>query len=198
MFDRPEPSVNPEPSWVFVDSGDRAALLRDGVVVLADGVQRRKRWVTIAGPAASRATKLARARFGPRVDVTHLAEGPRRLEPLACDGYCEPDPGRLKLRYATTMSQHVDDVLCEEDETAVVVYATVCTPVHVRETHLYDAPYRIYLEAPLGDREVIDGVSGQQVRYRNVGEELARELGQRPAPPFELLDGGLDAPYDPR
>lgn len=189
MFDRPDVPTKTDASWMFVSREDRAALLGHGIVVLADGIQRRKRWVLLAARDRDAAQTRARAVFGPRVDVTVHAEGPRRLEPLICDGYMEREPGRLQLRYATTRSQHLDDVLVEETDLVVVVYATVCTPTYNGEPEVTEGPVHVYLAAPLGDRLVIDGVTGRAVPFKDVYAELAEEFG--------LEVGGCDEEVDP-
>lgn len=203
MFDRPPIPLSSEPDWEFVTKEDRAALLRDGVVVLGDGLLRRKRWVTISAADRGRGVQLAQDRFGPRVDVTHVGDGPRRLEPLECDGHMEREPGRLQLRYATTVSQHIDDVIHEEDDLAVVVFATVCTPVFHEERHYMEGPIHVYLEGPLDGRAVIDGVTGRRVPYRNVYRELDLEdrLGSGPGlmavPDLDGDPGPDDGSWDP-
>ena len=106
----------------------------------------------------------------------------------------EREPGRLQLRYETTASQHIDDVLCEEGDHTVVVYATVCTPVHVRERHVCDCPHHVYLETPLGERRVIDGVTGREVPYRNVWADMEAR-GELAGDTVVPLRGFDDAPF---
>jgi hypothetical protein len=202
MRDRPGVPSSLEKSWTFVTADDRAALLRAGVVVLADGLLRRKRWVTISAADRASGVKLAQTRFGPRVDVTHVGDGPRRLEPLPCDGHLEREPGRLQLRYATTYSQHIDDVIHEEDDLAVVVFATVCTPVFLDEHHYMEGPVHVYLAGPLDGRPVIDGVTGRRVPYRNVYDEMADDgLLERQSDGSYRAPGGDpgsdDEPWEP-
>ena len=38
-----------------------------------------------------------------------------------------------------------------------------------------EIPYHVYLDAPLGDRTVIDGMTGAAVPYKNVWAEISRE-----------------------
>ena len=40
-----------------------------------------------------------------------------------------------------------------------------------------DAPFHVYLEEPLGQRRVVDAISGCDVPHRNVLADLAEEFG---------------------
>lgn len=196
----PKGFVDSEIAWSFVTPADRAALLRKGVVVLGDGRSRQGRWAFVTGPDPDRARVDARLQFGPKVVVDVVGAVPRHLVPRACDGHMEREPGRLQLRYATTASEHIDDVLVEEDEESVVVFATVCTPVVNHERHLMEGPHHVYLDRPLGGRRVFDGVTGREVPYKNMWDDLraAGALGGwRPAEDQdhdEWDPEGLDAP----
>jgi hypothetical protein len=64
--------------------------------------------------------------------------------------------------------EHVDDIVVAEDATAVVVLATVCTPVTGEPGACCEVPCHVWLDEPLGRREVVDGVSGEVVPYKNV------------------------------
>ncbi len=191
--------IDPEIVWSFVTAEDRAALLRKGVVVLGDGRSRQGRWVFVTGVNPDRARVDARQHFGPKVVIDVVGTVPRHLAPRACDGHMEREPGRLQVRYATTRSEHIDDVLVAEDDEQVVVFATVCTPLINEERHLMEAPHHVYLERPLGGRKVFDGVTGREVPYRNVYDEL-REEGYlddwRRNDPVQLLDPRPDSAYD--
>lgn len=164
--------TDPEITWSFVTQADRAALMRKGVIVLRDGKSRQGRWVFVTGPDRDRARVDARLQFGPKVLIDVVGAVPRRLVPRACDGHMEREAGRLQLRYATTRSEHIDDILVVEDEEAVVVFATVCTPVVHEERHLMEAPHHVDLDRPLGGRVVFDGVTGREVPYRNVYDDI--------------------------
>jgi hypothetical protein len=76
--------------------------------------------------------------------------------------------------------EHVDDIVVAEDDACVVVYGIVCTSVAGSGRDAYEGPWRVYLERPLGDRMVIDGVTGSPVPYKNVFAELARDCGEAP------------------
>jgi hypothetical protein len=168
----PNGFTDSEIAWSFVTPADRAALLRKGVVVLGDGRSRQGRWACVTGPDPDRARVDARLQLGPKVVIDVVGAVPRHLVLRACDGHMEREPARLQLRYATTASEHIDDILVEEDEESVVVLATVCTPVVNRERHLIEGPHHVYLDRPLGGRKVFDGVTGREVPYKNVWDGL--------------------------
>jgi hypothetical protein len=153
-----------------VGPADRAALLREGIVVVE--VYGPPLALGVTGPDPTRAVELVRRRLGEQLEVEVLGDVPRELRPRSCVGHMEREPGRLQLRYVLCGEEHVDDIVVAEDEHAVVVFAMVCTPVAGRLGEFYEGPFHVYLERPLAGREVIDGVSGNVVPYKNVYESL--------------------------
>lgn len=93
-----------------------------------------------------------------------------------------------------------DRDLVVEDEEAVVVFATVCTPVVNRERHLMEGPFHVHLDRPLGGPIVFDGVTGREVPYKNGWDEMnaAGVLGDwrsaEPEAPAEWDPDALDGP----
>lgn len=88
----------------------------------------------------------------------------------------EREPGRLQLRVLLRGGEGVCSVLFEEDETSVVVLILVCGEADPKQGWV-DCPVHIYLEQPLGDREVVDLVRANGlVSYRNVYRDLEREF----------------------
>jgi hypothetical protein len=84
----------------------------------------------------------------------------------------EREPGRLQLRFAFRRDEHVDEIIVAESDSAVVVLATVCTSVAGDAAFEYRGPAHVYLDRPLGDRQLIDGTTGQNVPYFNVHATL--------------------------
>jgi len=156
----------------LVDSTDRAALLREGIVVLEEDSSRGCRRVGVTGVGTERVREAVARRLGHHVEVEVLDELPRRIRPRRCVGYLEREPGRLQLRFVLCPDEHVDEILVAEDDDAVVVYATVCTPAGGDSVERWEGPWHVYLDRPLGDRAVIDGCVGSAVAYRNVYESL--------------------------
>jgi hypothetical protein len=122
----------------------------------------------------SRVREIVAQRLGSAVTVELLGDLPRRLERRQCVGYMEREPRRLQLRFAFCSDEHVDDVVVAEDERTVVVLATVSRPVCGEPRAWCEGPVHVYLESPLGDRTVIDAVSGDAVPYKNVYTLLTR------------------------
>lgn len=103
----------------------------------------------------------------------------RMLYPRRCIGYLEREPGRLQLRLVLYPGEHVCDIDLEEDDEAVVAFATVCGPVEDDEHgDACEVPCHVYLERPLGDRAVRDGHFGHAIPFRNVYAELEAEFGR--------------------
>jgi hypothetical protein len=107
-------------------------------------------------------TALAR-RFAALGDVEIIA---RYRQPRRCVGCRERDPCRLQLRYVTVGDEHMDNVMVAEDAERVVVFGVMCMP-EVQDIHQRadESPYHVYLKAPLGDRTVIDGFTGEVVPH---------------------------------
>jgi hypothetical protein len=110
--------------------------------------------------------------MAPMLDPT-----PRRLAPRSCVAYCEREPGRLQLRLVLDRDEHVDDIVVDENDDTIVVFAAICSPTTGARREQCGVPFHVYLERPLGGRRVIDALSGREVPYRNVLAELAEEYG---------------------
>jgi hypothetical protein len=96
----------------------------------------------------------------------------RRLVPRPCVGHMEREEGRLQVRLVLWLDEHVDEIVVAEDATTVAVLATVCTPETSDDRDCCEVPCHVYLERPLGDRTVVDGVTGRDVPFKNVYETL--------------------------
>jgi hypothetical protein len=112
--------------------------------------------------------------MAPMLDPT-----PRRLAPRSCVAYCEREPGRLQVRLVVDRDEHIDDIVVIEDDDSVVVCASICSPTTGVRRDQIDAPFHVYLEEPLGERKVVDALSGRAVPYRHVLAELAAEQALR-------------------
>jgi hypothetical protein len=110
--------------------------------------------------------------MAPMLDPT-----PRRLAPRSCVAYCEREPGRLQLRLVLDADEHVDDIVVEENDDTIVVFASVCSPTTGVCREQWEGPFHVYLEEPLGGRKVIDALTGRDLPYRNIWAELDEEYG---------------------
>ena len=109
------------------------------------------------------------------IDEPTLGWAPHKQRWRRCGGHMEREEGRLQLRVDLCGQEGVCSVLFEEDEESVAVLILVCgegTP----EGECVNCPTHIYLDGPLGDREVLDVVQGRRpVPYCNVYDEMKRE-----------------------
>jgi len=149
----------------------RADLLRHGIVVVGGDSGR----VEVTGAGSDRVREIAERVLGDNVEVEVIGPTPRLTEPRMCRGHMEREPGRLQVRYALVGDEHVDDIVVAEDERTVVVFCTVCTAAAGEEGERWEGPWHVYLDAPLGDRTVIDGSTGEPVPYRNIWAEIEAE-----------------------
>ena len=149
-------------------------LLRAGIVLLEDHLDGEKPSVVVAGAGEERVRIAIMDELGAEVDVEIAGDLPRRHVPRPCVGHMEREERRLQVRFVLRGDEHVDDIVVAEDDAHVVVYGIVCSPVADAGRDAYEGPRHVYLDRPLGDRMVIDGVTGSQVPYKNGFAELAR------------------------
>ncbi len=157
----------------------RAALLREGIVVLEEQTHRGHRSVAVTGAGAERTREIVALHVGDEAEIEVVADLPRVLRPRRCVGQMEREPGRLQVRYVLRGDEHVDDIVVAEDDHAVVVLATVCTSAAGEAGERVEGPWHVYLDEPLAGRAVIDGATGDQVPYYNVYLDLEEPLTRR-------------------
>ncbi len=82
---------------------------------------------------------------------------------VACLAYREREPGRLQLRVVVSPDEGICDAAVEECDDRVYVRVVMCFDENdASETDtLLDCPVHVYLEQPLGDRTVIDALTGE-------------------------------------
>jgi hypothetical protein len=71
----------------------------------------------------------------PSVDTTL-----RQLIPRASVAYREREPGRLQLRFVLDADEHMHEIVVEEDDDVVEVFATVCGPVSGPSGEVIEGP----------------------------------------------------------
>lgn len=163
-----------------IAASQRTGLLRAGIVLLEDQIGATKPSVVVAGAGEERVRLAIADELGAGVDVEIAGLLPRRLVPRRCVGHMEREERRLQVRFVLSGDEHVDDIVVAEDDACVVVFGIVCTSVAGTSGDAYEGPWHVYLDRPLGDRTVIDGVAGSPVPYKNVFAELARDSGEGP------------------
>jgi hypothetical protein len=157
----PNAFVHREPQLDEALEHARADLLAAGVVVLADETHRGDRTISASGPTAD-ATRTALAEVVPLARLDWVGPGPRRLRPTPCIA-CRPRDGDLRVWLPLRGDGHVDEILVAEDDERVVVLAIMCTSEMPDDEPPLACPYRVVLAEPLGDREVIDGATGEPI-----------------------------------
>src|SRR3954453_14418747 len=124
-------------------------------------------------------------------NMAPLLDAPRRrLAPRSFTAHCEREPGRLQLRLVLARDEHLDDIVVDEEDDRIVVFAAVCSPTIGAHPEQMEGPFHVYLDGPLGERRVIDALSGRALPYRNVLAELAEEhrLNRNGARDEEMVD----------
>ena len=155
-------------SDVLIGAEDRVALLREGIVVLSAATVKGRLCVSVTGGGEDRVVELVRDRLGEEAEVLVHGVLPRRLLPLRCVGHMEREPGRLQLRFVLWGDEHVDDIVVAEDAETIAVLGSVCTSESGVDRECCEVPCHVYLDSPLGNRAVVDGVTGKPVPYKNV------------------------------
>ena len=151
----------------IVSAEDSVALLKEGIAVLSLEEHGGRLQVCAVGRDETRVRDRVIARLGD-VDVWVVGDVSRQLRPRACSSYMEREPGLLQLRYVIQGAQHPDEIVVVEDDDTVVVSGCICMSVIGDEGEPLDVPAHVVLQRPLGDRVVVDGVSGAPVPFRNI------------------------------
>ena len=150
--------------------------LPDGVALLDAKLEDGRLRLEVEGALTTRDTTAIGRRFADLGDVEIVA---RYRQPRRCVGHMEREARRLQLRYVTAGDEHMENVMVAEDDERVVVFGVMCVPaIQDMDQQQCECPYHVYLKAPLGDRTVIDGFTGEVVPYRNVYTALKLRLGQ--------------------
>ena len=133
----------------------RVPLLSQGVVVIGDGEA-----VEVTGAGEERVLNAA-AEALPGRHIEWLGETPRELRPRRSLGWRDVGGNTLKISVPFRGDEHLDEIVSVEDDSQVVVLAIVCTPRFGSGGREFFERYRVYLDAPLAGRVVVDGCSGQ-------------------------------------
>src|SRR5215216_330467 len=100
----------------IVATKDRAALLRQGIVIVDAEVKDERLIVEVTGAPDDRVRATVAERLGPSTRVTVVDDLPRRLYARPCVGHMEREEGRLQLRYVVWPDEHLADVIVVEDD----------------------------------------------------------------------------------
>jgi hypothetical protein len=174
-----------------ISNEQRTRLLRAGIVLIDCDLDAQRPWAVVAGAGVERIERAVADEFGAAIDLDIAGDVPRALMPRRCVGHMEREAGRLQLRFVLRGDEHVDDIVLAEDDESVVVYGIVCTSVSSTDGGAWEGPWHVYLDRPLGDRVVIDGVTGSPVPYKNIFAELRDEWPADTTP-------HLDEPESPK
>jgi hypothetical protein len=161
----------------ILSAEDSVVLLKEGIAVLSVEEHEGRVQVGAAGRDEERVRRRVSERLGD-VDVWVVGDVSRQLRPRAASTYMELKPGVLQLRYAIQGDQHVDEIISAEDDETVVVCGCVCMSAVGDEGEPIEYPAYVLLERELGDRVVLDGVSGEPLPYRNLYEETGMPIGE--------------------
>jgi hypothetical protein len=167
----------------LIAAEDRVALLRQGIVVVEAARVRRRLRVAVSAGRIDGVHEAVEQRLGDEVKIAVFGGAPRRHLRRPCVGHMERETGRLQVRYVLWRDEHIADIVVAEDAETVVVLGTVCTANLDQGGDCCEVPCHVYLDDPLGDRAVIDGVTGEAIPYKNIYAEIAqREAINRAGP----------------
>lgn len=81
-----------------ITAAQRAALLREGVVVLEAELEGPRPHIVVTGAGRERVQTLVEQRFGSHVEIDIASDLPRELRPWRCVGHMEREPARRPHR----------------------------------------------------------------------------------------------------
>jgi hypothetical protein len=135
----------------------RARLLERKIVILDERDGR----LLATGASAERVVETVQ-RLLPDHEVEVVGPMPREHRPARCDGWRDKGENTLRVWVAHYDDEHIDEVLAAEDDDRIVVMAFVCSPAARGESSkLVHEPARVHLTRPVGNRPVIDGLTGR-------------------------------------
>ena len=85
------------------------------------------------------------------------------------------------MRFVIDVDEHMHDIVVVEDDDTVVVSAVVCSPTTGVWREQFEGPFHVYLDEPLGERRVIDALTGREVPYKDIWAEIEAEEAAGPA-----------------
>jgi len=145
----------------------KAEFLARGVVVLDE--ERPTKGAPAPSVAASRPERAAAAvaeLLGAGWELDWVGTTPREIVPRALVDYSDRGMGVLKLGIVLYAEEHIDEVLLAEDDEKIVVAAYVCSP-GVALPGARQEVAKVYAERDIGDRLVIDALTGEVLRRAN-------------------------------
>jgi hypothetical protein len=155
---------------------DQAALLRQGVTLVDAKLSDGRLSVEVTGVPDDRVRAVVAEQLGPSTRVLVVDDLPRRLFARPCVGHMEREEKRLQLRYVLWPDEHMADIVVIEDEDSVVVFGMICVSAACEPGDACEVPTHVYLDAPLGERKVYDGCSGEEVPYKNVWIKIQERI----------------------
>jgi hypothetical protein len=163
-----------------ISKEDRSALLRERIVVHSViHYEEFGTHVFVTAPDSRRARKAVADRLGKDVQVEVCGDERREVRPRECHGYVEREPGRIQLRYATLLDEHLNEILVAETDVQIIVFGTVCTPLDMpAPARREGSPYHVRLDKPLGERTVFDAVTDRPVSCINVHDGIEERVAQ--------------------
>ncbi|WP_028062168.1 hypothetical protein [Solirubrobacter soli] len=160
----------------IVGAQDRAALFRQGITIVDARREDGKLRLEVTGGDDERVIGEIRARFGADTQVAVRDAYPRQLCVTRCAGYMEREPKRLQLRWVLWPNETIADIVVVEDDESVVVLGLKSVSFERTDDDPCECPTHVYLEQPLGDRTVYDACGGDEIRYKNVYDEIKARM----------------------
>jgi len=156
--------LSDEPSLSSDIEAVKARLLRRGVTVLDEREYRGDRTLTVSSYVSDWAHE-ALAELLPGVEVDWVGRTPRETVPARCVGWRDKGGDMIRVWVSVRDDQHIDEVIVAESDEEIVVLPFVCCPSAGWTGRRHEDPAHIHLRAPLGDRAVVCGFSGQPLRH---------------------------------
>jgi hypothetical protein len=147
-------------------SGDirsaQAELLRRGVAILAEEEVNGRRVVTVSSYVREWG-ESAVADLLPALSAEWVGQTPHRIVPAQCESWQRKADDAIRVWVAVREHEHLVETRVAEDDEKIVVLAFVSTPSGCEPGQPHAEPATLYLDQPVGDRQVLDG-SGEDRR----------------------------------
>ncbi len=156
-------TLTDEPELTAEVRAAQAELLRRGVAILADEDVNGRRVVTVSSYVREWAEEAV-AEVLPEVDMDWAAQTPHQIVPAQCESWQRKGDAAIRVWVTVREHEHLVETRLAEDDEKIVVLAFLSSPSGGELGRPHSEPAMLYLDQPVGGRQVLDGsVNGRRL-----------------------------------
>ena len=156
-------TLTDEPQLTAEVRAAKAELLRRGVAILAEEDVNGQRVVTVSSYVREWAEEAV-ARCYRELKMDWAAQTPHRIVPAQCESWQRKGDDEIRVWVTVREHEHLLETKHAEDDEKIVVLAFVSSPSGAEPGRPHGEPAMLYLDQPVGGRQVLDGsVNGRRL-----------------------------------